>query len=275
MKRLSLIILVISLVGLAGCGSSVKLNNNTTNNSNTSIKGNSVNSTREIDSPKVDDSLNQNSDTITDISSWTHPVKYVFSNANIQVYKVEFKNNKTYPIFYVNLIKSLSLDNKIYYKNLIKQIATVNGNWDYEIIDSSKDIDIKVACDRSKQIVKQISYNKDSQYFEESVQTNTEALDNELINYLINNVSEVKSFVDTMNSSKAGTKAAVYVERYPDANSTDEHLKNYYGLYVGEAHSDHNVNIYRFAINKDTKEILYYNVTDDKYMSLADWRKSK
>lgn len=272
MKRLSLIILAILLVGFTGCKSSVKPSNNT---SNTSLKGTAINSTKEIDSPTADNSLNQSSDTITDISSWTHPVKYVFSNADIQVYKVEFKNNKTYPIFYVNLIKALSLDNKVYYKNLIKQIATANGNWDYEIIDSNKGIDIKVTCDRSKQIVKQISYNKDSQYFEESVQTSTESLDNELIDYLTNNVSEVKSFVDTMNSSKAGTKAIVYVERYPDANSSDEHLKNYYGLYVGEGHSDHNVNIYRFAINKDTKEILYYDVADDKYMSLQDWRKNR
>lgn len=274
MKRLSLLILVISLFGFAGCGKAANSNNAVSNNSSVSTVSNK---TTEIDSPKVSNSLSQDNslDTITDISNWTHPVKYVFKNANIEVSKVEFKNNKTYPIFYVKLVKGLNSDNKVYYKNLIKQIAAANGNWDYEIIDASKDVDIKVTCDRSKHIVTQIEYNKDSKYFEDSTETDHAISDTELVNYLISNVKEVNSFVQTMNNNKSGAKSIVYVERYPDSNSSDEHLKNYYGLYVGESYPDHNVNIYRFAINKDTKEILYYDVVNDKYMSLDDWRKNK
>lgn len=228
----------------------------------------------EVNSPSSN--IDTRSNTISDISVWNHPVKYVFKNANIQIEKVDFKNNKTYPIFYVDLTKNIDSNNETYYKNLIKQLATANGYWDYEIIDAKKDVDIKVICDKSKGTVKQILYNKDNNYFAESQndKNNINNTDNELINYLINNVSEVKSFMDSLKNN-SNAKGIVYVERYPDKNSSNVYIRDYYGLYVGEEHTDHNVNIYRFAINKNTKEILYYDVVNDKYESISDWRKNK
>lgn len=272
MKRLSILVLIISIVGLVGCGKVATTNNISSQNA-------VVNKTTEIDSPTANITNNSssatNSDTITDISSWNHPVKYVFNNVNIIVNKVDFKNNKTYPIFDVSFVKEFNDDNKTYYKNLIKQVATANGYWDYEIVDSSKAIDIKVTCDRSKNTVTGAVYNKNNNYFDGLNENNTESSDTELISYLKDNVSEVKSFVQTLENNKEGVRGIVYVERYPDPSSSNIYIKNYYGIYVGEAHSDHNVNTYRFAINKDTKEILYYDVTDDKYLSLDQWRKSK
>ncbi|AJA46180.1 hypothetical protein CPAST_c00550 [Clostridium pasteurianum DSM 525 = ATCC 6013] len=252
-------------------------NNNTVSNNSSSknLESGSNNKTLEINSPKGN-SDNVNSNTITDINNWSHPVKYVFNNANIQIQKVEFKENKTYPIFYVNLTKNIDSENKTYYKNLISQIAIANGYWNYEIIDTKKDVDIKVTCDRSKSILKEIIYNKDSNYFVESnedkkVINNT---DDEFINYLINNVGEVKSFVNSLKNNK-NVNSIIYVERYPDENSKNSYIRDYYGIYVGEEHTDHNVNIYRFAINKDSKEILYYDVINDKYETLNEWRKNK
>lgn len=272
MKRLSILLIIISIIGLAGCGKTAVSNT-------VSSQAAALNKTAEIDSPKSNavnnSSQNNNADTITDIDNWNHPVKYVFNNAGIKVNKVDFQNNKTYPIFNVSFVKEFNEDNKIYYKNLINQVATANGYWDYEIADTSKSIDIKVSCNRSKYTVTNVDYNKDREYFNVLTKSDTESADTELITYLENNVNEVKSFVQTLGNNKDGVSAVVYVERYPDSSSSDKYMRDYYGIYVGESHSDHNVNVYRFAINKDTKEILYYDVADNKYLTLDDWRKSK
>lgn len=280
MKKIVLIIMLSSsILVISACNKNVSGNNlttsNTVNSVNTVSNNSSENNSEEINSPKGNNT-NMNSNTITDINSWDHPVKYVFRNANIQVEKVDFKNDKTYPIFYVILTKNIEAENKMYYTNLINQVATANGYWDYEINDTQKNVDIKVVCDRSTRNVKQIIYNKDSNYFvqSESDKSSIDNTDNELSNYLINNVSEVKSFVDSLKNNE-NAKGIVYVERYPDKNSSNIYIRDYYGLYVGEEHSDHNVNIYRFAINKDTKDILYYDVVNDKYESLSDWRKNR
>ncbi|MFT8316585.1 MAG: hypothetical protein ABF633_20380 [Clostridium sp.] len=285
MKKIIIaIILVLSLLEISACSNkTVAVNKSDTNNAvnspnSANIISNDSNNTQgkslEVNSPSSN--IDTNSNTISDISNWNHPVKYVFKNANIQIEKVDFKNNKTYPIFYVDLTKNIDSDNKTYYKNLMKQLAIANGYWDYEIIDTKKDIDIKVICDKSKGDVKQIIYNKDNNYFDESQndKNNTNNTDNELINYLINNVSEVKSFMNSLKNN-SNTKGIVYVERYPDKSSSNVYIRDYYGLYVGEEHTDHNVNIYRFAINKNTKEILYYDVVNDKYESISDWRKNR
>lgn len=293
------IILILSLVQLSACSANTSRENNSGNNvqsinkvnaDNTSVNesnsvntannntssNNSENKTLEINSPKGNSNNNIDSNTITDINSWSHPVKYVFNNANIQIQKVEFKENKTYPIFYVNLTKNIDSENKTYYKNLINQLAIANGYWNYEIVDIQKDINIKVICDRSKSSLKEIVYNKDNNYFVESNEDKKEInnTDDELENYLINNVSEVKSFVNALKNNK-NVNSIIYVERYPDKNSKNAYIRDYYGLYVGEEHTDHNVNVYRFAINKDTKEILYYDVVNDKYESISEWRKNK
>jgi len=288
MRKIALsMILVVVLVGISGCNNKSQANtsttqsakNNTTQNTanntvnstekNTAVNGNSV---KEIDSPTAN---TDSSDTLTDLTSWNHPVKYVFKNANVNVTKVVFKNNKTFPIFYVNLTKNLDDNNKIYYKNLIKQVATANGYWDYEIIDQTKNVDIKVSCDRLNRSVKEVTNNGDNTYFSITTETQAGNTDSQMVDYLVNNVSEVKSIMQSLQNNKSGVKGVTYVEREPDPNSTDVYLKNYYGLYVGESHPDHNVNIYRFAINKDTKEILFYDVVNDKYESISNWRASK
>lgn len=273
------IILVVVVIGISGCTNKAISKDNTVQNKTTQnevasdLKSNQTeNSVKEIDSPNV---KNDTSDTITDITAWNHPVKYVFKNASVDISKVVFKNNKTYPIFYVNLSKNLDDSNKVYYKNLIKQVATANGYWDYEIIDQSKNIDIKVSCDRLNRSVKETTNNGDNTYFANITQSPVVNTDSEMVDYLTNNVSEVKSFMQSLQSNQNGVKGVTYVEREPDPNSSSIYLKNYYGLYVGESHPDHNVNIYRFAINKDNREILYYDVVSDKYESLSDWRANK
>jgi predicted small lipoprotein YifL len=282
MKKTALaLILIGTLLVITACGNKpeVKSNNvastasnNVESNETDSMNNQAPNGTNEIDGPNT---TNDNSDTITDIASWNHPVKYVFNNANITVIKVAFKNNKTYPIFYVNLSKDLNDENETYYKNLVNQVATANGYWDYEIIDENKNVDIKVTCDRNNGKVNDATNNGNDAYFTNANSNEETNIDNEMVQYLEDNVSEVKSFIQLLQSNNNGVKGIVYVEREPDPNSSNTYLKNYYGMYVGESYPDHNVNIYRFAINKDTKEILYYDVVNDKYESLSDWRNSK
>ena len=242
------IILVVVVIGISGCTNKATSKDNTVQNKTTQnevasdLKSNQTeNSVKEIDSPNV---KNDTSDTITDITAWNHPVKYVFKNASVDISKVVFKNNKTYPIFYVNLSKNLDDSNKVYYKNLIKQVATANGYWDYEIIDQSKNIDIKVSCDRLNRSVKETTNNGDNTYFANITQSPVVNTDSEMVDYLTNNVSEVKSFMQALQSNQNGVKGVTYVEREPDPNSSNIYLKNYYGLYVGESHPDHNCLLY-------------------------------
>lgn len=274
MKKTALIsIIVISVLTFSACTSNSTNKNastssgkkTTTSKSNTSNK---TNSSSNLKSANTSDNSNEDY-VITDISSWSHPVKTILNRESIKINKVVLKNNKTYPVFYVTLNKDLNSSNKEYYTKLIKDIALANGYWDYEIVDESRGADIKVTC-KDKKSVDKISYNKDANYFtEESTQSLSK--EQQLVNYLINNVSEVKSFVD-VHANSTVSKASVYVERYPNPSSNNTYEKNYYIIYVGETYPDHTVNTYRFAINSGMTGILYYDTANDKYETLTEWR---
>lgn len=279
MKKAALIsIIVASVLALSACTSNGENKNTSTSSGK---KEAATKSTDNVNSNKTSDSKlksqnsseNSNGDyVITDISSWNHPAKTIFNREGIKINKVVLKDNKTYPVFYVTLNKDLNSSNKDYYTKLIKDIALANGYWDYEIIDESRGADIKVTC-KDKKSVDKISYNKDANYFtEESVQSLS--TEQQLVNYLINNVSEVKSFVN-VHANSTVSKASVYVERYPNAASNNIYEKNYYIIYVGESYPDHTVNTYRFAVNSGMTQILYYDTANDKYETLADWRSSR
>ncbi|PJI08140.1 MULTISPECIES: hypothetical protein [Clostridium] len=277
MKKTALIsIIVVSVLALSACTSNTANKNTSTssgkkeaatkstNNTNTSNKT----SDSKLKSPSI--SENSNGDyIITDVSSWSHPAKTIFNREGIKINKVVLKDNKTYPVFYVTLNKDLNSSNKDYYTKLMKDIALANGYWDYEIIDESRGADIKVTC-KDKKYVDKISYNKDANYFtEESTQSLSK--EQQLVNYLINNVSEVKSFVN-VHANSTVSKASVYVERYPNAASSNQYERDYYIIYVGESYPDHAVNTYRFAVNSAMTQILYYDTANDKYETLSDWR---
>ncbi|KHD34905.1 hypothetical protein NL50_15740 [Clostridium acetobutylicum] len=280
MKKMVLISLAAaSLITLSAC--TAKSNNSSTSSSNSasnktkasSKNASSSSSNSKLKSEGTSTSTTSNGDyVISNISSWNHPVKNIFEREAIKINKVVLQNNKTYPVFYVTLSKELNAENKAYYTKLMKEIALANGYWDYEVIDSSKGADIKVKC-KNKNAIESITYNKDSSYFTVS-SAQVLSKEQELVNYLTSNVSEVKSFVD-VHANNTTSKASIYVERYPDETSTNTYEKSYYIIYVGEAFSDHTVNTYRFAINKDTNEILYYDTANDKYETLTEWRSNK
>lgn len=278
-KAIIILTLLITTAAFSACGTNSTSNQKAASNKTktTASKTNKLaSSTGEASDTQKD------SNVITNIDSWNHPVKDVFDADGIKINKVEFQNNKTYAIFYVNLNKDLNDENKSYYVNLINKIAAANEYWNYEIKDENKDVDIKVKCSRDKKDVESIDYNKDSKYFSTLGASSTSDTSNtanavnkdELTDYLKQNVSEVSSFVNTLSKNK-NVKPILYIERSPNSSSSNVYLRDYYMIYVGEHHEDHNVNTYRFAINKDTKQILYYNVAKDKYETLQEWRNNR
>lgn len=270
MKKAVLILtLLIATVTFSACGG----NSTNTGSSSNKTQSSSKKSTKLATSAKETPNSENDSNVITDIDNWSHPVKAIFNAEDIKINKVEFKDNKTYATFYVNLSKDLNSENKSYYLNILQKIASANSYWDYEIKDENKDIDIKVKCNKDKKSIESIDYNKDSNYFAASTTSNAINKD-ELIDYLKQNVTEVSSFVATLSKNK-NVKPILYVERSPKESSSNTYLRDYYVIYVGEQHSDHNVNTYRFAINKNNKEILYYDTTKNKYETLDEWRNGR
>lgn len=273
MKKLILIsTLLLAVTTLSACSSSS--NQNGAAKSNSSVAASSSNSSRSSITNSIDKSKDSSDDVVvTDISSWQHPTKQIFDNDSIKIDKVELKENKTYPIFHVEFNKNLDSENRNYYLSLIKNVAAANSFWSYEIKDDNKDIDIKVNCENNKKL-SSIEYNKDVNYFSSAVAESSSNNGDEYVEYLENNVSEVGSFVKTL-SNKKDVKPLVYVESYPDPSAADTYKKDYYIIYVGEGHSDHSVNTYRFAINKDTKQILYFDTVKNAYITLEEWRNSR
>lgn len=130
--------------------------------------------------------------------------------------------------------------------------------------DESKDSEDKKENDSSEE--------KEKDSTKEEKKDNSKSVQDELVSYVINNVPEIKKLKASLESNKS--KMSIYVERNPDGKSDNKYYKDYYGIYVGQASSDHNTNIYRFAINKDTKDIVFYDVIADEFMSLDEWRNS-
>jgi len=98
---------------------------------------------------------------IDDIDGWEHPAKAVFLLKGIEVNKVVLTNNKTYPFFYVTFPKYITGTNKRYFDDLTDNIAKANAYWDYEIVDSEKNIQLKVTCNRQKQLITNRIYDAD------------------------------------------------------------------------------------------------------------------
>lgn len=227
--------------------------------------------------------------TITDANDWNSPVKNVLDNNNIKFIKVEIKDKGTYSTIYVQFPYDIDGDHKSNFRQIVKDIASANSFENYKIQDDKNAIYLEVTCDKSKKLVKDVQGGPEG-YFDNlypsqnnstgstggsgntSTSPNTNTNEN-MIDYVKKNVPEIGNLEKSLISKSNGTvKLSMYIERQPNPTSTNVYIRDYYGIYVGESHPDHNVNIYRFAVQKDTKEILYYDVVQDKYMTLDEWR---
>lgn len=84
--------------------------------------------------------------TITDIQKWNHPTKKVFVDNGFEVEKVELKDNKRFPIFYLNGLNS----EKIYSDKFLKEVAKANSYWSFKLIEDSKFAEVWI--DKNKKI---------------------------------------------------------------------------------------------------------------------------
>ena len=216
--------------------------------------------------------------TISDLSSWDHPVKQVFENNKIVISKVELINQKTYPIFYVKFPFDLDYSYAHVFKAIIDQIATANTYWDFKIIDEDRNTSVEVLCDKSLKEVKEIIVNGNVGYFNELLEKG-ETVDNEcdkVTYYLMENVPEIDEFRESLDkySREQNDKVnlVMRLESEPDPKSSDEFSKYYYSIYVGENHDTRTVRWNTFLVHENLKEILIYDIMTDDYISLEKWR---
>lgn len=88
--------------------------------------------------------------TITDIKSWNHPVKKVLDENKVKISKVELKNNKKLPIFFVKFpYDPSSSQTKSYFDTLFFDVLNANGKWDYEFYDEDDELIISIHWDKA------------------------------------------------------------------------------------------------------------------------------
>ena len=88
---------------------------------------------------------------ITDIASWKHPVKKIFSQNNIKLSKVVLTNHKKYPVFYVSFpYDPQSSQTSDYFNQLYAEVLAANGWWSYALQDEQDKVRIEVNWNKSK-----------------------------------------------------------------------------------------------------------------------------
>jgi len=76
---------------------------------------------------------------ITDIAKWDHPTKAVFKKYGYNLTKIEFTQNNTYPIFYVNID---DYDHVFHNDSFLEELAKNNGYWDFAIEIGNKTLEV-------------------------------------------------------------------------------------------------------------------------------------
>ena len=90
--------------------------------------------------------------------------------------------------------------------------------------------------------------------------------------YLETSVPELTSYKQFIEEQSSG-EAHLIVEMNFTLLKIGE--KNFYPIYVGEQWDDHRVNWEWFYVSEQMDEILWYNLADDEFYSLEEWRNSK
>lgn len=90
--------------------------------------------------------------------------------------------------------------------------------------------------------------------------------------YLVAAIPELKNYEEYIKEESEG-EAYLIVEVNPSWIEIGE--GKYYPVYVGEQWNDHRVNWEWFYVNEQLDEILWYDLTDDEFYLLEEWRNSK
>jgi hypothetical protein len=91
-----------------------------------------------------------------------------------------------------------------------------------------------------------------------------------------NQIPEIKQLAGKVyRESQNEAKLIILIKSFPDSSSDEVYMREHYTIYVGENHPTHQVRIHTFMVHKDTKEIYWYDLPNNKYVPLKEWRKNK
>lgn len=84
------------------------------------------------------------------LQGWRHPVRNVLESEGIIIDKVELCNNKTFPVFTVQLkYDPRTSDTDSFFNKLYLNLTTANGWWPYAIVDETDDVVITVITNKA------------------------------------------------------------------------------------------------------------------------------
>ena len=150
-KFSKIIVLFILILACTACNQNNKqyIYDDTKEHAQDDVKENSVVSSNIENQKEETAQNNKATKEIVDLDNWNHPTKKVFNDLGIDLYKVEIAN-QTYPIFYTNEEN----EDLIVGYDFLNELAKANGFWDFSIIKSFENQEVKVKCDKeSKHVV--------------------------------------------------------------------------------------------------------------------------
>ncbi len=98
---------------------------------------------------------------------------------------------------------------------------------------------------------------------------------NRISEYLFQQVPEIKHFSNFIAKRDSAVHFVYYIESYPDPKSSNPYKKEYYEVYVGESHTDHQVRWNTFLVRKDFNGILVRDHLNFDVITLEQWRRNK
>ncbi|MBD3922723.1 hypothetical protein H8B09_28700 [Paenibacillus sp. PR3] len=153
MKKWLLAIFLLSLtIGLAACQS-----DSSDQTREEQQEGSIPSSTEDQQAEMVNESRDEI--VITDIATWTHPVKSILSGVPFELHKVILTNESTYPKFYVQYPDVEALKTSQDLPDKLLAIAKENGYWDYELVNEQGKLTIEVKIDKKAKRIKSILVN--------------------------------------------------------------------------------------------------------------------
>ena len=103
--------------------------------------------------PNTDNTSN-NSNVITNIADWNHPVKKVFTQHKVKLTKIVLTKHKKYPIFYVSFpYDPQSSQTADYFNQLYAEVLAANGWRNYALQDEQDKIRIEVSWNKNKKVL--------------------------------------------------------------------------------------------------------------------------
>ncbi|HYF82404.1 MAG TPA: hypothetical protein VEB00_05175 [Clostridia bacterium] len=204
--------------------------------------------------------------TITDIDTWNHPVKLVLSDYGVNVTKVEFLSNKTYPVIYCNFPAYSALQEKETFEQMLVEVLKSNGYWSYKLVSDKYEVNVEGDINDKKYI--KISYKNMDKYFKmfpnaENIKINLEQATKLMTNEF--GESHETELIEEGNYKVSIINAIDGVIEYDN--------NYYYSVHTYESHYDHTATL-GWALIDAIDGSIYYDNLDDTATLVNDSKKS-